>query len=856
LIDDARPGARQSAYRVRAAASVEQLQSPDVWGSGRVESDAQAQIEFAGKPLVSRQRVWWDVQLWDAAGVAGPVSEPSSFEMGLLDRADWQGQFVGSPLEGTGQVGAPSPLLRKAFELKSPVASARLYVTALGLYEASINGRRVGSDVFRPGWTDYDKRLNYQTYDVTAHVNQGRNVIGAMLGDGWYCGRIGALDRAACWGKRPSFLAQLEITMVDGSVVRVVTDDSWRWHNGPVLNSDLIHGEEYDARLQVAGWDTAACDDRDWHAVVVQPIPAVILEPSPAPPVRALSEIKPVTDPRKIGDGSMREAYVYDFGQNLTGVLRLRVRGAAGCTLVIRHAEVLKPDGTLDTSNLRSARVIDHYTLRGDPDGETYTPHFTFHGFRYAQISFGGMWSSTAEPKLVLDRDSATAVVLATDTPDTGSFDCDHALLNQLYSNIRWGMRGNFIEVPTDCPQRDERLGWTGDTQVFASTAAVNAEVAGFYTKWMRDLADAQCDNGAVPAVIPKHAKVWDWEGEAGWSDATVVVPWATYQAYGDLRVLTESYPAMKRWISYLTDTAREGIRVHAEHKGHQGFGDWLALDGPGGSDPARTATPKTFIATAHYAEALRIIANVATALGHTSDAKTYADQRETVVAAFNRAFVTPDGKLTAPSQTGHLLALAFDLLPESKRPAVVDQLVQLIQERDWHLTTGFLGTPLLCSVLARFGRADVAYRLVLQETYPSWLYPVTLGATTMWERWNSWHPKTGFVDISMNSLNHYAYGAVGKWIHASIGGIDFDPADPAYRRVLVRPIPGKGINRASASLQTLRGRIVTSWQLHDSTFNLVVHLPANMTGMVSLPDGTEHTVHAGKHEFTCDSDT
>ena len=851
-IDDPRPGARQTAYRVRAASSKERLDKGEanLWDSGRVESDEQSQIVYAGAPLKSRQRVWWDVQLWDASKNAGRPSDPAWFEIGLLERSDWNAQFVASPLVGTGQVGAPSPMMRKAFEVKGTVASARLYVTALGLYEASINGQRVGDAWYRPGWTDYSKRLNYQTYDVTEQIKTGTNVIGAVLGDGWYAGRVAGIDRALIYGDHPALLAQLEITLTDGSTVCIGTDDTWRWQTGPILNNDLIHGQEYDARLERAGWDTPTVDDSSWANVSVEPFYAGLMEPSMAPPVRALQEVAPVGEPKRMSVGWGRNGYVYDFGQNLTGVVKLHVRGEAGCTLVIRHAEALKPDGSIDVSNLRTARAVDHYTLRGDPAGETFTPQFTLHGFRYAEVGVNELWQDAKrERPLVIE--GIAAVVVASDTPDTGSFECDHPLINQLQSNIRWGMRGNFIEVPTDCPQRDERLGWTGDTQVFASTAAFNADVAGFYTKWMRDLADAQVANGAVPCIVPKAGPNWDWDGGAGWADATVVVPWATYQAFGDRRILEESYPAMRRWITYLTETSKDGILAAEGTHGHRGFGDWLALDGPG-NDPGQSATPKDFIATAHFAEALRTISKVATALGREKDATGYLKQRDEVIAAFNREFVTDAGRLTAPSQTGHLLALAFDLLPESIRPAVVDNLVRLIKDRGWHLTTGFLGTPLLCPVLTRFGRADVAYKLLLQETYPGWLYPITIGATTMWERWNSWHPSTGFVETSMNSLNHYAYGAVGKWLYASVAGLDFDPSEPAYRRVVIKPVPGKGINRAAASLETVRGRVATAWTIEGERFQLQVQLPPNTTGVVTLPDGSAHEITAGEHRFEC----
>jgi alpha-L-rhamnosidase len=458
------------------------------------------------------------------------------------------------------------------------------------------------------------------------------------------------------------------------------------------------------------------------------------------------------------------------------------------------------------------------------------------------------MAKETANALQKLTRDSVVGLVLMSDTPETGSFECDHALLNRLQQNIQWGQRSNFLEAPTDCPQRDERLGWTGDAQVFAPTAAFNMDVAAFFTKWMVDMDDSQGPDGQIPCVVPNTLGGDD--SGPGWSDARVVIPWAMYHAYGDRRMLERHYPSMKKWAQYQIDTARDGVRCYPEFKFHQGFGDWLALDGDG-IDAGRNATPKDLVGTAYYAYAMGIIRDIAGALGKDEDAGFFGAKRDEAVAAFQKNFVTPSGRIAVVSQTANLMALAFDLLPEALRPAAVDRLVALIADRNWHLSTGFLGTPLLCPVLTRFGRLDVAFKLLMQETYPGWLYPVSIGATTMWERWNSWTPDKGFVEVGMNSLNHYAYGAIGEWIYATLGGIAIDPAKPAYKHIQIAPKPGGGIKLAKAQLRSMHGPIEVQWQITSGTFKLHARIPANTTATVTLPSGMVHEVASGSHEFS-----
>jgi len=842
-VEDERPGARQTAYRIRVASSPERFSgdAPDLWDSGQIAGDEQAQIPYAGAALGSRTRAHWDVTLWDADGVAGPSSAPATFEMGLLDRADWSATWIAAPIMEAGQTLPPAPILRRTFALARPIRHARLSITALGLYEAHLNGQRIGDDYFRPGWTDYHVRLHYQTYDVGAHLHQGANAIGVLLGDGWYSGRVAHLERGLLYGERPALLAQLEVMHDDGSVTRVVTDDGWRWSEGPIRRQDLIEGEEYDARREIDRWAEAGGDAATFAPVLTQAWPDVPLVAAPNEPVRVVRELVPIAEPRRFGAGWGRIGYLFDLGQNVAGIVRLAVRGPRGATLRIRYGEMLAADGTLYTANLRSARATDAYTLRGDAAGETWSPRFTFHGFRYAEISYHERWDGELAP---FDRTTVTGLALMSDTAETGTFECSDPLVNQLQSNIAWGQRGNFLEIPTDCPQRDERLGWTGDAQVFVATAAFNFDVAAFFTKWIRDCDDAQGPDGRLPEVVPRLLGQQD--GGPGWSDARVVCPWAIYGAYGDERILARHYPAMRQWLEWQAGSARDGIRPWEGCDYWPGFSDWLALDN--GWQSTIGATPRDLLGTASFAHSADLLRRIATLLGHDADAARFAAFRETAVAAFNREYVTAGGRLAVQTQTAYLMALAWDLLPEPLRQPAFDRLLNLFAERDWHLSTGFLGTPLICATLTRFGRADLAYRIFLQRDYPGWLFPVQNGATTMWERWNSWTPDAGFGDVNMNSFNHYAYGAIGRWMYDTVAGLALDPERPGYRHVLIAPQPGGGLTHARATIRSIRGPIASGWTIDGATVRVEVSLPPNVTATVTLPDGTTRELAAGHH--------
>ena len=607
-------------------------------------------------------------------------------------------------------------------------------------------------------------------------------------------------------------MAHLEVTYTDGSRGVVSSDASWLTKSGPILESDMIMGESYDARLEMPGWDQVGYDSTGWLPVAVFDDPAIDLVAKVNPPVRRHKELIPVDEPTEIRLWPTSN-WIFDLGQNMVGRIRLKVSGSAGRTIRMRFTEVLNPDGTLYTPSLRSARATDCYTLRGDRE-EIYEARFTYHGFRYVELS--GLPEKPG-------RDAVTGIVLYSDTPKSGEFECSDPAINQLQNNIIWSQKGNFVEVPTDCPQRDERLGWTGDAQVFIPTAAFNMDVAAFFTKWQQDLADSQSEIGEFPPVIPAVQPFGlTNDGGPAWADAGVICPWTVYQVYGDRDLLSRHYESMARFVDYLRETSVGLIRVHPQalRKGiFGGFGDWLSTN---------AETPRDLIGTAYFAYCARLLAQIAGVIGKTEDQTKYESLGAQVKEAFIRRYVTQDGLVAGLTQTGYCLALAFDLMPEHLRGKAVEELVDDIEKRGWHLSTGFVGTPLILKALTDAGRLDVAYKLLFQKTWPSWLYPVSVGATTIWERWDGWTDDKGFQTPEMNSFNHYAYGAVGEWLYTTLAGINVDPEHPGYRQFLLRPRPGGGITSAKGSYQSMYGEIISQWTFEKETFAWLVAVPPN----------------------------
>jgi alpha-L-rhamnosidase len=825
MVDDRR-GARQTGYQIQAGSTPG---AADLWDSGKVESDASRHIDCECGDLASRQRVYWRVKVWDHAGNETDWSADAWFEMGLLERSQWQGEWIGTSLCGSPMTAPPTPMLRRSFSVDQPIASARLYITALGLYEATLNGQPVTDATLAPGWTAFGKRVQYQSYDITEQLQAGDNAIGVLLGDGWAAGWVAWKGRQN-YVDQPRLLAQLEVTHEDGSVTTIASDEQWKWSTGPIIESDLYMGTSFDARLEQPGWNAPDFDDSRWIAVQTFDDTGTSLVASASPPVRPIMEL-PAEHLNDAGGTHLAPTQIFDLGQNMVGRVRLKVRGPRGATIRLRHGEMLQDNGSLYTENLRAADATDYYTLKGEGE-EVFEPAFTFHGFRYVEV--GRIRSAPVE---LLEL---TGIVLHNDMQPTGTFECSEPLINRLQSNIQWGQRGNFLEVPTDCPQRDERMGWTGDAQVFVRTACFNMDVAGFFTKWTQDLRDAQPESGAYPCVAPNDGFCPE-DGGPAWAEAGVICPWTIYECFGDKRILDEHYESMERFIEFLNHTARDGIRVLPSEESKQcrsGFGDWLAIDG---DSPGQTPTPKEVIGTAYHAYAANLMSKAAEVLGKPDDAAKYRKLYEDVAAAFTREFVTDAGRIAGNTQTCYLLALGFDLLPEELRPKAVKHLLRAFEMRGWHLSTGFVGTPLIAPVLSRFGHTDAAYRILNQQTYPGWIYSILQGATTMWERWNSYTKADGFGPVGMNSFNHYAYGAIGQWMYANVGGLD--TAEAGYKKLRIAPEPGGGLTHASSKLATMFGHAESSWSIADGQIKLTVVVPPNTTAEVLLPGAEVGTV-------------
>lgn len=857
-VETKRPGWRQSAYEV-------ELRDPDADSDAGTEAGADAAVLHTGRlpgsdsvlvpwpaaapPLGSRERREVRVRVRGADGSASGWSPPLTVEAGLLDPArDVTAAMVAPRVPGGDRDPERPVLLRGEFRLPAAPVSARLYATAHGLCEVELNGARVGDQALAPGWTSYGHRLRCTTYDVTGLLHRGTNALGAWLAEGWYRGRIGFQGGVrAYYGAEIALLAQLEVRCADGSEVRFGTgvgtgaDAGWRCAHGPVLAAGLYDGERHDARLEPAGFSRPGFDDSDWHPVRAVARAADTLVAPTGSPVRCTEEVAPA---RVLTSPTGRT--ILDFGQNLVGRLRIRPSGPAGTTVTLRHAEVLQ-DGELCTRPLRDAEATDRYTLRGGGP-EEWEPRFTYHGFRYAEVT--GWPGGPAG----LSAGDVTARVLHTDMRRTGWFDCSDPLLNRLHENVVWSMRGNFVDVPTDCPQRDERLGWTGDLQVFAPTAAFLYDCAGMLTSWLTDVAAEQYEDGTVPLFVPTlEADAWrpDWTPSwpcAVWGDVAVLTPWTLYERYGDAGVLRAQYPSARAWV----ELVRSRLDADGLWRSGKQLGDWLDPAAPP-DDPGRAVTDPHLVASAYFAHSARRLADIARVLGEDDDARRHAATAAAARRAFTAGYTAPGGRLTSDTQTAYALALRFGLLPAgAARRAAAARLAELVAAADHRIATGFAGTPVVCDALADGGEVETAYRLLLQRESPSWLHPVVQGATTVWERWDSLLPDGTVNPGEMTSFNHYALGAVADFLHRTVAGLA--PAAPGYRRIRVAPRPGGGLTHAYARHLTPYGPAEAGWRVEDGRLVVEAEVPPGATAVVEVPGRAPAEVGSGRHAFTAEA--
>ncbi|MDF2190352.1 alpha-L-rhamnosidase [Paraflavitalea sp. CAU 1676] len=801
----------QTAYEIKVGTDAK-IKGNGIWTSGKVSSDQSLLIPYNGSSLTSGKRYYWQVRVWDNQGNTSPWSTPAYWQTALLQPTDWKASWITQGFDDNGP--RVSPLFRKEFTSGKKVSRATAYITAHGMYEAQINGKRVGDAYLTPGWTSYNKRLQYQVYDVTGLVQQGNNAIGVTLGNGWYRSYLAWSNSKDHYGTDVALLLQLDITYTDGTTQSVVSDESWKSSTGSIRYSEVYHGETVDARLDKKGWSTAGFNDRDWIPARKENYTKSTLLATYNEPVKKHETFKPLRV-FKTPQGEQ----VLDYGQNLVGWVVVKASGKSGDSITLSHAEVMEKNGNFYTENLRAAKAENTYVLKGEGE-ETFEPHFTWQGFRYVRVKG---YPGTINP------DNFTAVALYSDMKPTGTFTSSNPLLNQLQHNIEWGLKGNFLDVPTDCPQRDERLGWTGDAQVFFRTASFLRGVGNFFDKWMKDVAADQLPTGAVPHVIPNV--LGKQGGSAGWSDVATIIPWEMYLAYGDKKILEQQYPSMKAWVGYMSSQSTEQLWNKGGH-----FGDWLFYSVNDDRDGHSAITNKYLIAQCFYAYSTQLLINAATVLGNTQDVATYTTQLNNIKEAFRKEYTTPNGATTSNTQTSYVLALQFDMLPEAQRQQAADRLVKNIKQYGNHLTTGFLGTPYLCHVLSRFGYTDIAYSLLLQETYPSWLYPVKMGATTIWERWDGMKPDSTFQTPSMNSFNHYAYGAIGDWMYRVMVGIDTDDDGVGYKKITIKPHIGQKITNAGAAYDTRYGKLSSAWKVENGKLLLDVEIPANTTATIYIP--------------------
>ena len=787
------------------------------WDSGRITGSESAAVRYAGPPLNEECHYTLELTVWDNHGES--AQGKAEFSTALFAPRFLTAQWITHTLADNH---SECPVFVRHFSAE-PVQKARLYLSACGIYTVRLNGQEVSQDWFAPGWTEYASRLQYQVYDVTALI-QPENTLEITTANGWYAGYLNGTRQV--YGKQTAIFAELSLTCMDSHRVTVATDARWQWYLGQHREAEFYHGERIDrTAVPTAPQPVVLAEDLNAHA------PALV--PQQCEPVRVLERRAPV-QLLHTPDGTP----ILDFGQNMAGVVRLDWQGSPGQEITLRFAEALTPDGSLYTANLRTAKATDTFVCSGGKD--TFVPRFTYHGFRY--VSIAGMGGN---PPL----DAFTALVLGTDAAATAQFSCSSPLVNRLWANIVWGQRSNFVDVPTDCPQRDERLGWTGDAAVFCRTAAQNEDVYRFFRKWLADLAIGQAADGGVPHIVP-NVNGQGSGGAAVWCDAAVTIPWTLYELYGERDILEWQYPSMKAWVESMR---RQETPDHLRQCGFQ-HGDWLALDREEGRGN-RGSTDAYLIASAYYAHCTQLLAKAAAVLGKAQEADEYTALHRAICSGFQQEYITATGRVVGETQTALALILLFDLAGPEHRDRIAQSLVQNLDKHQGHLTTGFIGTPILMDALSKIGRNDLAGKLLLNEDFPGWLYEVRCGATTMWERWDSVRPDGSFDESGMNSFNHYAFGAVGDWLLEQLVGIR--PAEPGYRAITLQPQLIQGITQACALRTTPYGRVRLAWQCLNHLITVEVEIPANTTAQLFLPEQEGSiTLGSGSYQYSYATET
>ncbi|MDR0566469.1 MAG: glycoside hydrolase family 78 protein [Prevotellaceae bacterium] len=855
----------QKAYRILVASSPAKLSNNegDAWDSGETLSNKSTQVFYEGAPLKSMQRYWWKVKIRSEAGESG-WSEPAYWITGIMHPFEWQARWIGDKPDTAlrsydryirnhyrskdfdrnyweNPPYTPSPLLRKSFTVGKQPKQAILYISALGYYEVWLNGKRIGDQLQAPEWTNYFNRLQYQTFDLSEQLEKGENVLAATLADGWCLGRLGGIKWNLCFPHRGFYaldrrlIAQLVIAYDDGSREMLVSDGSWKINtDGYIRRADNFGGQTIDARKIIPGWNKPGFDDASWGKACEDHSVNRNLVSQKNEPIRVHRELKPVEI--KPHGGS----YTVNFGQNIAGHCVLKVKGKEGAAVAVRHGEWLKEDGSLYTESLGYALAADTFILSGKED--CFDPSFTYHGFQYAEVS--GL-------EVPLTADMITARAVSSDPAIAGEFECSNPKLNRLYQNIAWTQRNNMYSILHDNPSRDERTGATGDVLIFCQSSIFNMDMAAFYAKLARDM-NENAFNGQFFSMIPSlaYADYWKgWVGAPGWADAGLVIPWRMYQNYADLNALGELYAAMKKHIDA---TERENPELIWKIR-HNHNNDWLnanTIDNPPASDYSTTrgGIIDDLFATAFFAYSTQLLSDIAKTLGYPADAEHYGDLARRIREKFVASWMRSDGYIEGNTQGTYALALGFDLIPPALREKAFEHLLKCIEEYDYRISTGFITTPMLMQELVRCGRTDIAYRLLESERFPSWLFPVNSGATTVWERWDAVVPERGINKSGMNSLDHVAFGAVSEWMFRHILGINPDDSHPGYEHFTVHPRLGGSLTWAKGSYNSIKGKIVSEWKIENGIFTLKVKIPVNTKATVVLP--TKGAVETGSGEY------